>query len=150
MKKILFACCAALLLASCTIETSGNGALDGFWHLEQVDTLTTGGVADLSEQLIFWGVQYKLLSLKDAKRYVNSDFYLRFEHSGDQLRVYQPYIASGHESDLYDGGDKPLENAALLAPYGINQLDETFHVDELKSGRMVLSTDQLRLHFRKF
>ena len=46
MKKIigiLFFAVLVFTLSSCEIETSQNGDLDGFWHLEQVDTLATGG-----------------------------------------------------------------------------------------------------------
>lgn len=30
------------LLNSCEVDSSDNGDLDGFWHLESVDTLATG------------------------------------------------------------------------------------------------------------
>lgn len=46
MKKIIGALSLAVMmltLSSCEVETSQNGDLDGFWHLEQVDTLATGG-----------------------------------------------------------------------------------------------------------
>ena len=48
--------------SACTIETSDNGDLDGYWHLEQVDTLATGGKLNLSKERVFWGVQHKLIS----------------------------------------------------------------------------------------
>lgn len=40
---LAFAVMGLLLPSSCTIEASDNGDFDGFWHLERVDTLTTGG-----------------------------------------------------------------------------------------------------------
>ena len=48
---------AALLmsLASCEIETSDNGELDGFWHLERIDSLEKGKTVDCSNQLIILG-----------------------------------------------------------------------------------------------
>ena len=36
---IIAAWLTAVLSASCEIETSDNGDLDGFWHLERVDTI---------------------------------------------------------------------------------------------------------------
>ena len=57
---------ALTTLASCEIETSDNGDFDGFWHLERVDTLATGGTLDLSKKRVFWGVQYKLISVRDV------------------------------------------------------------------------------------
>ena len=41
MKKILFIFSTLLLFCSCDIESSKNGDLDGFWHLERVDTIST-------------------------------------------------------------------------------------------------------------
>ena len=55
----------SLTLGGCSIEMSDNGELDGYWHLERVDTLSTGGVCDLSGQLRFWAVQAKMLALMD-------------------------------------------------------------------------------------
>lgn len=39
--------------SACTIEMSDNGDLDGYWHLEQVDTLATGGKLNLSKERVF-------------------------------------------------------------------------------------------------
>lgn len=50
MKKIIGVLSLAVMmltLSSCEVETSQNGDLDGFWHLEQVDTLATGGLVTL-------------------------------------------------------------------------------------------------------
>ena len=44
--------CSALL-NSCEVDSSDNGDLDGFWHLESVDTLATGGRCDYSNQRVF-------------------------------------------------------------------------------------------------
>ena len=33
IKSLLAALATPFLLASCTVETSDNGPLDGFWHL---------------------------------------------------------------------------------------------------------------------
>ena len=45
--------------SACTIEMSDNGDLDGYWHLEQVDTLATGGKLNLSKERVFWGLHHK-------------------------------------------------------------------------------------------
>lgn len=57
IKSLLATLATPFLLASCNVETSGNGSLDGFWHLERVDTLATGGTTDYSSGYVFWGVQ---------------------------------------------------------------------------------------------
>ncbi len=60
IKSLLATLATTLLLASCNVETSDNGPLDGFWHLERVDTLATGGTTDYSSGYVFWGVQKDL------------------------------------------------------------------------------------------
>ena len=47
----------ASVMGACTLETSGNGDLDGFWHLVAVDTVDTGGVLNLSDERLFWSFQ---------------------------------------------------------------------------------------------
>lgn len=132
----------AVMMASCELETSGNGDLDGMWRLAQVDTLATSGVDRMEGEKKYWMFQYKLLQLEDKAGTIGSVL-LRFEHKGGTLRVYEPYI--------YDreNGDRPLDDPALMAPYGVNALDETFTIEALDGGKMVLSNDKLRLSFRK-
>ena len=132
----------AVMMASCELETSGNGDLDGMWRLAQVDTLATSGVDRMEGEKKYWMFQYKLLQLEDKAGTIGSVL-LRFEHKGGTLRVYEPYI--------YDreNGDRPLDDPAMTAPYGVNALDETFTIEALDGGKMVLSNDKLRLSFRK-
>lgn len=135
----------AFTLTSCTLETSDNGKLDGYWHLEQVDTLATGGVCDLSDHLVFWAVQAKMLALMDRGDFNNvSGYILRFSHEGGRLRLYNPYL-----NDRLNG-DVRVDNPAVLAPFGVNALEEDFLVEQLSGSKMRLSNRQLRLHFRKF
>lgn len=134
---------ASLFLCSCEFETSHNGNLDGFWHLERIDTLSTGGVCDTSSDLLFWSVQMRLLNVSD-KNNVHTNVNMRFEHSNGNLRVYGAYLDDRMQ------GDPLLNDAALLRPYGINELDETFAVEQLTGSRMQLKGLALRLTFRKF
>ena len=80
----------SLAFTSCELETSDNGKLDGFWHLERVDTLATGKSCDLSGQLLFWSVQMKLLNVSDKNYKLRSAFF-RFEHANGTLRLYEPH-----------------------------------------------------------
>lgn len=132
-----------LCLMSCEVETSGNGDLDGFWHLERVDTLRTGGACDLSSQKHFWSVQHHLLQLYTSEPSDVYNYTLRFAHEGDTLRTYNPCL---NEKDL---GDPVVVEPSGLAPYGINHLEDAFRIERLSGSRMVLCTDELRLTFRK-
>ena len=116
---IIAAWLTAVLSASCEIETSDNGDLDGFWHLERVDTIRTGGRLDLKDEYVFWAVQKDLLNACDR-------------HGNDRMN-----------------GDPAVDDAGMLRPFGVNALDETFGVERLTGSKMVLSTEELRLSFTK-
>ena len=145
---------ASMLSVSCELETSNNGKLDGFWHLEQIDTLKTGGIHDLSESYLFWAFQGKLLSVSE-KHVVqkvgmeNDHVYLqeylfRFSRPADSLVLSEPILSNRMV------GDEIVTDPSVLRPYGINALEEHFKVEEMNSKRMVLSTDSLRLWLRRF
>ncbi len=129
---------------SCELETSGNGDLDGFWHLVQVDTLQTGGVKDTSKELFFWSFQVNLLELSD-RSYQIPIYMARFNHDNGQLKVTQPCLYNRDE-----GNEMVMEeNVKDISPYGLNALEETFRVEELSGSRMTLSNGTLRLYFKK-
>lgn len=137
------------IFSSCTLEVSGNGDLDGLWHIERIETSTADASTgeeivqtnDLSEQYLFWAVQAKMLVLQNKSN--GEQFILRFKHENGTLRVYEPY--------LYDrnNGDKPLDSADALVPYGISSLETSFTVEHLGSSSMVLSAGNTRICFRK-
>ena len=92
--KTILAAFALVALASCEIETSDNGDFDGFWHLERVDTLATGGTTDLSKKRVFWGVQYKLISVRDVDVDKQHGYYLRFTQTSDKIVTHTPYTGT--------------------------------------------------------
>ena len=134
------------VLASCDLETSDNGKLDGFWHLERVDTLATGGSFDMSSQKVFWSFNVKLLQLQGGA----SPLLCRFNQVEDSLILYSPYTNGGHEESLGEGGNKPLTDASVLRDYGIEDLETHYKKEALDGSRMVLRSRCLRLVFRKF
>ncbi len=148
----LLATTAALCsTTSCTLESSDNGDFDGFWHLEQVDTLSTGGVRDLSGQRIFWGVQYKLISCRNLSSDGLHGYYFRFRQTGDSIILHTPYKDNWHQDQGEDGGDIPVtEMTDAIRGYGINHLEEGFYKERLKGDKMVLRSKSLRLYFKKF
>ena len=143
---LIFSLSAFLVFSftSCELETSGNGDLDGFWHLVQVDTLQTGGVNDTSKELFFWSFQVNLLEFSD-RSYQIPIFMARFNHDNGQLKVTQPCLYNRDE------GNEMVteENVKDISPYGLNALEETFRVEELSGSRMTLSNGTLRLYFKK-
>ena len=138
----------SVLLNSCEIESSDNGSLDGFWHLESIDTLATGGRSDYSKQRVFWGVQYKLLSVNN---YEGGRFYFRFRQTSDSLILSSPYKNNWHQDYGEFGGDIPLTVINdTVRRRGINNLVEPFYKEKLSGSKMILRTKGLRLNFKKF
>ena len=149
MKKILyiFLSCTFLsscfLFTSCDLETSDNGKLDGNWQLRQIDTLSTGGVCDMTYSYIYWGIENKLLQVRDIDNN-NLRILFRFDKQGDHLTIHSPHQVITKD-EL-----KPLEDAELLTPLGIIETEDTFIVETLSSGNMTLKNERFRLHFRKY
>lgn len=153
IKSLLATLATTLLLASCNVETSDNGHLDGFWHLEQVDTLATGGTTDYSSGYVFWGVQKDLIYIKDSSNSSVGAYYLRFNQTQDSLHITKIYLDHGHEDNPYheQGGDIPVEAIDRnLRFFGLNALPEHFKKEAINGNRMILSTKKLRLKFKKF
>lgn len=144
--KICFTTALAFLLAmaSCgdLVERSGNGKLDGYWKLKTIDTLSTGNQLDASQQLKFLAVQGKILMLDD--RGAGLQFIFQFNHSNGTLTTYDARLSDRTK------GDPLLQSTDSIAPFGFNSLEETFTVEQLTGGKLVLNDGTLRLHFIKF
>ena len=144
----------AVALVSCEVETSDNGRLDGFWHLERVDTLATGNSADYSGRHVFWGTQLHLIAVRNTES-IKDGYYLRFRQTADSLVVTAVFENKWHEdadgSVDGTGGDIPvLEPDGDLRFLGINDIPEGFAKERLDGKFMVLRSRTLRLSFRKF
>lgn len=133
----------SVFLSSCELEVSENGKLDGYWHLERVDTLATGGVYDLKEERRFWSFQNRLMQLNDPSG-AHRMCVMYFTHQDGMLTISEPRINDRAESDPL------IEDLDILTPYGINAFDESFSVEKLTGGKMVLLSPTLRLSFSKF
>lgn len=143
-ERYIYYIIGVILLTACgEFELSDNGHLDGFWQLSTVDTLQTGRSADLRADGLTWSFLDALLELRDTRK-VHQDIIMDFQHTGGQLRLSAPYLVDR------DAGDIVIEDIGLLQPYGILAREEVFRVVELTSGKMVLESDLLRLHFRKY
>ena len=134
-----FACMA--LLSACSIETSDNGDLDGFWRLEQVDSVGRGAVTDYSGQGIYWSFQHQLVQLSDQH---GLNIIYRLAVADGTLSLDRPYVFDRTE------GDTPLTDVDVLRPFGVNALQEQFRIVTLGSESIVLESSVLRLHFSKY
>lgn len=146
MKRIVYILTLCVMLVSCELETSGNKELDGYWQMSQVDTLSTGGVADTREALVYWGVQGKLLQIRFSEngKFLGEGLLFRFNRDDDMLTLSSPILHHLYETD------EPISDVELLKPFGIFNLEEVFSIEELNDDVMVLASDTLRLHFRRY
>ena len=138
--SILFA--LVFCLSACELETSHNGKLDGWWLLTAVDTLQTGGHANVEAQQCTWAFQGRLLELRDVPGQ-RGDYLLSFAQHGNDLLLSHPYLTAR------DSGDIAVQTPQPLHPYGIQTLSEQFSIITINRRRMVLTSASLRLYFRK-
>ena len=138
--SILFA--FMFCLSACELETSHNGKLDGWWLLTAVDTLPTGGHANVEAQQCTWAFQGRLLELRDVPGQ-RGDYLLSFAQHGGDLLLSHPYLSAR------DSGDIAVQTPQPLHPYGIQTLSERFSIITIDRQRMVLTSTSLRLYFRK-
>ena len=131
-----------MCLTSCSIETDGSGGLEGYWHLVKVDTVETGRSADLSEHLLFWSFQVHMMEGVDRQGMYSSILF-RFEKDENLLRLYEPRL---HDPAA---GDPTIDDLSYLIPFGINDKEETFTIEQSSGSRMTLYNGILRLYFRK-
>ena len=134
-----------LLFSACTLETDNDaGRMEGMWHLVKIESMTSAANEDLSEQVIFWSFQAKLLQLEDKTGQHYSYLY-RFRIDNDQLTLTAPY-----QFDR-ENGDRPLTAyESTLGLYGIKSLTPVFRIEKIDRRKMILNDGTVRLYFDKF
>ncbi|MBR5657005.1 MAG: lipocalin-like domain-containing protein [Prevotella sp.] len=145
--KTLMAIATCMVVTSCgwvEFETSGNGHLDGYWHMTSVDSLDSGVTRDMHEERVFWSVQGSLLIVYSPD-FTNTPqrIVCQFTRENKQLTIIEPHIFDRA------GGDPLVEDIEQLRPFGINKLDERFKITTLTSNHLTIETEALRLNFRK-
>ena len=98
----------------------------------------------MSNEVIFWSFQAKLLQMEDKTGQINSYLY-RFRIDNDQLRLLSPYLFDR------ENGDHPLTAyEATLGRYGIKSLTPTFRIERVDRRKLVVNDGTVRLYFDKF
>ena len=135
----------ALLFSSCSLETDNDaGDLEGMWHLVRIEESVTNTHTDVSNEVIFWSFQAKLLQMEDKTGQINSYLY-RFRIDNDQLRLSSPYLFDR------ENGDRPLTAyESTLGLYGIKSLTPVFRIEKIDRRKMILNDGAVRLYFDKF
>ena len=135
----------ALLFSSCSLETDNDaGDLEGMWHLVRIEESATNTHIDVSNEVIFWSFQAKLLQMEDKTGQHYSYLY-RSRIDNDQLTLTSPY-----QFDR-ENGDRPLTAyEATLGLYGIKSLTPMFRIEKIDRRKMILNDGVVRLYFDKF
>ena len=135
----------ALLFSSCSLETDNDaGDLEGMWHLVRIEESATNTHIDVSNEVIFWSFQAKLLQMEDKTGQHYSYLY-RFRIDNDQLTLTSPY-----QFDR-ENGDRPLTAyESTLGLYGIKSLTPVFRIEKIDRRKMILNDGAVRLYFDKF
>ena len=135
----------ALLFSSCSLETDNDaGDLEGMWHLVRIEESVTNTHIDVSNEVIFWSFQAKLLQMEDKTGQHYSYLY-RFRIDNDQLTLTSPY-----QFDR-ENGDRPLTAyESTLGLYGIKSLTSVFRIEKIDRRKMILNDGAVRLYFDKF
>lgn len=140
MKRLLYLVIICAGLSSCELETSSNGKLDGMWLMTTVDTLETGGSADVRESLITWSFQVNLMQL----RHPQGRMVFHFQHDDDQLILKDAVL------DDRMKGDVPVTDSETMMRVGLTQPQDTFFVYNLSSSNLDISNSQYCFHFCKY
>ena len=137
---------SAMSLHSCGLvdfDHSENGHLDGYWHLVSVDSLGNGTTTDLSQQRYYWAVQGTLLQLYSPDWQSGQRFVSQFRYQNATFTVLEIHVDRRYE------GDPVVDDINRVRPFGLNNITETFQVDDLSGRSLTLSTADLRLRFKK-
>lgn len=140
MKRLILISILGTLLASCTLETSDNGKLDGMWLLTTVDTLSTGGSANVRESLITWSFQVKLMYLHHPQ----GRMVFHFQHDDNWLILKDAVL------DDRMKGDVPVTDSETMQRVGLTQPQDTFVVYNLSSSNLDIANREYRFRFRKY
>ena len=129
------------VFSACDIETSKNGDLDGYWHLEQIDSMANQQTVPYADRQIFWSFQHDLIELSNL--HDNSIVY-RLKEENRVLCLDRPCMFDRSDGDVL------VTDVEVLRQYGVNSLEEQFRIVSLESETMVLESSTLRLYFRKY
>lgn len=135
----------ALIFSSCTLETDNDaGRMEGMWHLVKTESMTSVASEDLSEQVVFWSFQAKLLQMEDKMGQHYSYIY-RFRIDNNQLTLTAPY-----QFDRENGDRQLTAYEPTLGLYGIKSITPVFRIEKIDRRTMILNDGAVRLYFDKF
>lgn len=143
MKKLIYIILASIIFTACELEIMDNGTLGGNWQLQKIDTLSTGGICDMSSSYIYWGITNQILQIRDIDNN-NLKILFYFKKEENKLRLFSPHNVITKDKLI------ALENDSLLQPLGIKSLQEDFLIEKSNYNQLVLKNELYRLSFKKY
>jgi hypothetical protein len=155
MRRLLYVLGSLLVgtafIASCTIDTSDNGDLDGMWQMMEVQYAGHNGnydsIVQTKDKKIYWSVQYKLMDIigNVGGDGLTNETLARFDHAGDSLVLYDFYRH-------YRSADSLISDSQthVLNGIGVDGNVARFFVEKLTSDNLLLRSTYARVILRKF
>ena len=84
------------------------------------------------------------VEVSERSKVDNNKYIFSFSHSNGKLSLFDARLSDRRK------GDPEVEDPAVLQPYGVSKLNETFEVTQLTGSKMQLKSETLLLVFRKF
>lgn len=148
--SILFALC----FVSCD-KVPNNGDLDDMWQLMSIEK--DGTVTNTKEQQLYWSIRANLVQLY----YVEDGMRLfgHFKRTGSEMVIYDLCHESQHRNENDNDEWISYDERDILAKWGIfperdsehaERLKQTYKIELLNSGSMILSSGNIKLILRKF
>ena len=98
----------------------------------------------MSKEFVYWSVQSMFVEVSERSKVNNDKYFFSFSHRDGKLSLFDARLSDRRK------GDPEVEDSAILQPYGISKLNETFEVVQLTGSKMQLKSESLLLVFRKF
>ena len=143
MKKLFYMTIIAALLTACDIDNAGNGGIYGNWQLQQVDTLASGGMRDMSKSCIYWAFESDVMQIR---RIDGNNIKLMFTYkaAGDSITVRNPLLVRTKDELI------AVEDKKTLEEYCMTGLTDIFHIIRKKNNTLILENSAYRMTFRKY
>jgi len=142
----LYSIIATLLLvltASCENKRDDSGTLGGMWQLIEWRAADGSVAYDKPDTTLYYKVRNNLLMLQELPGESESYFLTYYRQTADSIIINTEKIFNNAERDTV------CHNVSDLRKYGV-PANGRLHIDALTSDKMVLSSEEGTLRFRKY
>jgi hypothetical protein len=132
-----------VLTASCENKRDDSGTLGGMWQLIEWRAADGSVAYDKPDTTLYYKVRNNLLMLQELPGESESYFMTYYRQTADSIIINTEKIFNNAERDTV------CHNVSDLRKYGV-PANGRLHIDALTSDKMVLSSEEGTLRFRKY